>query len=304
MTPEERDLVRDLFVRLAELERERRDPDAERLIREGLARAPNAIYSLVQTVLLQDEGLRAANDHIVALQDEAARAQQGGQQQSGGSFLGDKRGSGGGSKWNTGDVIGGGPAPQSGGGGSVPRVGGSGQPMGAPPGFNRDGYRDDRYGGPGGGQQYGGPPGGAPPYGGSGAQPYGGPGGQPYGGPGGEPPRGGAMGGFLGTAAAVAAGAIGGSLLMGGIRSALGGQGGKGPASGALDHLAGKPPGGAAGGELSRDAGLNDVGRTPTKAAAAEKDEDEDDDEKNEDDDSGDDEIDHDQAQNDFDDQN
>jgi uncharacterized protein len=52
MTPEERELVRGLFDRLIGLETTPRDPDAERLIREGLSRAPNAAYSLVQTVLL------------------------------------------------------------------------------------------------------------------------------------------------------------------------------------------------------------------------------------------------------------
>jgi len=46
MTPQEQQLVADLFDRLASLEGQRRDPDAERLIREGLGRAPNAIYAL------------------------------------------------------------------------------------------------------------------------------------------------------------------------------------------------------------------------------------------------------------------
>src|SRR2546430_16195229 len=53
MTPEERNLIIDLFDRLATLEDAQRDPDAERLIREGLRQAPNAPYALVQTVLVQ-----------------------------------------------------------------------------------------------------------------------------------------------------------------------------------------------------------------------------------------------------------
>ena len=52
MTPQEQQLVADLFDRLASLEGQRRDPDAERLIREGLGRAPNSVYALVQSVLV------------------------------------------------------------------------------------------------------------------------------------------------------------------------------------------------------------------------------------------------------------
>ena len=42
MTPEERNLVIELFDRLATLEDAQRDPEAERLIRDGLRQAPNA----------------------------------------------------------------------------------------------------------------------------------------------------------------------------------------------------------------------------------------------------------------------
>jgi hypothetical protein len=78
----------------------------------------------------------------------------------------------------------------------------------------------------------------------------------------GYPPSGGG-GSFLGTAAAAAAGVIGGSLLMNGIRSAMGGHQ-AGAFSGAFDSLnrGDHTPwgGGAAGGDLSREAGVNDVG--------------------------------------------
>jgi hypothetical protein len=229
MTPEERDLVADLFKRLAELERNPRDPEAERLVREGQQRAPNAVYALVQTVLLQDEALKTANDHIAALEDELAQAKaqppQPQPQQAGAG------------KWNTGAVL----------RGSVPSVGRADQPMGVPPAYDRDrggyaeSYRD------------------APTQGG-----YGG----PFGGA--EPSRG---GGFLGTAAAVAAGAIGGGLLLNGIRSALGGQSqGSSPFSGAFDHLTGgrKPEAGNAGSdELARAAGLGDIGRSDSPFGAA-----------------------------------
>src|SRR5215468_9410240 len=74
MTPQEQQLVADLFDRLATLEGQRRDPDAERLIREGLGRAPNSVYALVQSVLVQDEALKRANGRIEELERAAAAA--------------------------------------------------------------------------------------------------------------------------------------------------------------------------------------------------------------------------------------
>lgn len=70
MTPQERQLVSDLFDRLAKLESTPRDADAERTIADGLQRAPNAIYPLVQTVLLQDEALRRADARLRELEGE------------------------------------------------------------------------------------------------------------------------------------------------------------------------------------------------------------------------------------------
>ena len=80
MTPQERQLVDDLFERLAKMEGAPRDPDAVAAIAQGLRAAPNAIYALVQTVLVQDEALRRANDRIQEL--ESLQAPQ--QEQSGG----------------------------------------------------------------------------------------------------------------------------------------------------------------------------------------------------------------------------
>jgi hypothetical protein len=68
MTPEERAQVVELFDRLATLEDAARDPEAERLIRDGLRQAPNAPYALVQTVLLQDEALKRANARMQELE--------------------------------------------------------------------------------------------------------------------------------------------------------------------------------------------------------------------------------------------
>lgn len=79
MTPQEQELVNELFDRLATLEANPRDPDAGRLIADGLKRAPHAVYALVQTALVQDEALKLANARI-----EELEAQVGGSQQQGG----------------------------------------------------------------------------------------------------------------------------------------------------------------------------------------------------------------------------
>src|SRR5579872_5196540 len=79
MTPQERQLVDDLFDRLSKMENAPRDADASAAIAQGLRIAPNAIYPLVQTVLVQDEALKRANSRIEELESQgAARQDQGG----------------------------------------------------------------------------------------------------------------------------------------------------------------------------------------------------------------------------------
>jgi len=70
MTPQERQMVAELFERLAKLENAPRDKDAARAIADGFAQAPNAIYPLVQTVLVQDEALKRADARIRELTGE------------------------------------------------------------------------------------------------------------------------------------------------------------------------------------------------------------------------------------------
>ncbi|MBI5261156.1 MAG: DUF2076 domain-containing protein [Bradyrhizobium sp.] len=81
MTPQERQLVDELFDRLSRLENAPRDPDAAAAISDGLRKAPGAVYALVQTVLLQDEALRRANSRIEQLEAATQAPEQG---QSGG----------------------------------------------------------------------------------------------------------------------------------------------------------------------------------------------------------------------------
>src|SRR5262249_17661711 len=79
MTPQEHQLVEELFDRLARLETAPRDAEAERAIADGTARAPHAIYPLGQTVLVQDEALKRADARIRELPgDEAAESGAGG----------------------------------------------------------------------------------------------------------------------------------------------------------------------------------------------------------------------------------
>jgi uncharacterized protein len=224
MTPQERQLIDDLFDRLAKLESAPRDPEAMSAIMQGLRTAPNSVYALVQTALVQDEALKRAHDRIQELE-----ATQPSQQTQGGGFLDSMR-----------DAIFGQGQPQGQGGGSVPHVRapdiGGGRPV-----WNSGQVMQQAPG-----QQYG-----QPPY----AQQYGAPQ---------QPAFGGGGGSFLGTAAAAAAGVVGGSMLLGSIRSMMGGGGNHqafGDSSG-FGNSSGnqKPWSDQSGSDLARDAGINDLG--------------------------------------------
>ena len=126
MTPAERQLVTELFDRLATLEDAQRDPDAERAIRDGLAQAPNAVYALVQTALVQDEALKNADARIQELEAQLGT----GNAPRQGGFLDNMRGSIWGRQEPRGSVpnVRPGDAPM----GTPPAFGGPGQPMGGP----------------------------------------------------------------------------------------------------------------------------------------------------------------------------
>jgi hypothetical protein len=214
MTPQERQLVADLFARLATLESAPRDAEAAGAVQDGLRQAPNAVYALVQTVLVQEEALKRADARIRALESADAPQPQGG-------FLDTMR-----------DALSGGRRGDDGPRGSVPNTGGNARwgtqtapGMQMAPGMQ------------------------------AGAQ------------PGAQQGPGERGGSFLGTAAATAAGVIGGSLLMNTIGSLFGnrGQNSGGQAFAGEDARAGgtsaeSPWGNAGGGELSREAGVNDIG--------------------------------------------
>jgi hypothetical protein len=232
MTPQERQLIDDLFGRLAKLESAPRDPDAVAAIARGLQQAPNAVYALVQTVLVQDEALKQAHHRIQDL--EQAQASQ--QSQSSGGFLDSMRET----------IFGSSQSQQR---GSVPNV--------PPPESSRPVWNSGQVMPQGqGGYQQGGYPQGGYQQGGYYDQGYGQPRGGLFGGGGGS---------FLGTAAATAAGMVGGSLLLNSFRGMMGG--GSHQAFGDTTIIEERPSqmpwgGDQSGGSLARDAGIDDIGRS------------------------------------------
>ena len=74
MTPQEQELVEELFDRLTKLENSSRDPAAERVIADGLRHAPQAT---LRTALVQDEALKRANARIEELQAQLGGGEQG-----------------------------------------------------------------------------------------------------------------------------------------------------------------------------------------------------------------------------------
>lgn len=100
LSRQDRDAIEELFVRLEEVEYRGgpRDVEAEALIRQKIARQPAAPYYLAQTVVVQQEALKAAERRIAELEMEQRAQRQRGpwdgngaperQQYGGGGFLG------------------------------------------------------------------------------------------------------------------------------------------------------------------------------------------------------------------------
>jgi hypothetical protein len=187
MSPDERQLLVDLFDRIRQNSKNPRDREAEAFISDQVRAQPYAPYLLAHTVIVQDQALRAANERLQQLEQHVREIDgDGGRQQGSGGFLG-----------GLGSLFGGGadrgPPPSS-----VPptRWGG---PQGGAPGYNQQ----TGYGQPQGGY----------------AQPQGGPwsGGPQY--------QQGGGGGFLKGALGAAAGVAGGVLLADSIRGLFHGAG-------------------------------------------------------------------------------
>jgi hypothetical protein len=201
MTPEERQVITAIFDRLRAAENQPRDPEAERLIVDLVARQPYAPYAMAQAVYVNEQALANFGKRVEQLEHELAEARSQAKPQSGGFFS---------------NLFGGGrseperePYPPQGGGspwGSQPQTyappprgyppAGQGYPSGPayPPGGQ--GYPGQAYPG----QAY--PPGPAPQPGPWGGQPQGG-------------------GGFLQSAVSTAAGVAGGVVLANMLTSAF-----------------------------------------------------------------------------------
>jgi hypothetical protein len=192
-----------LFERLAALENRPRDQEAVRAIEEGLQRAPNAVYALVQSVLVQDEALKRADARIRQLEQQSDVADELGEPRG---FLDNMR-----------EVLFGEDERRS----SVPSVRSSGTSAPSRP-LQGSGATDmgERLGM----QQ-------APSRGGS----------------------------FLGTAAAAAAGVIGGGLLLDSIRGMFNSDESFAEGSQARASDAISPWGTQESGDLARQAGIDDL---------------------------------------------
>ncbi|MGI4848560.1 MAG: DUF2076 domain-containing protein [Janthinobacterium lividum] len=192
MTPQENDALNALLGQLTQVSGVVKDPQADRLIQSAAAQQPDALYLLVQRVMLLDQALGAAKQQAATLQQQLDALQAQAQAQAPAaadkSFLDANA-------WGNGARS---AAPLR---AAAQEVSVTGRPLGVP-------------GGPGGA---GAMPGNQPPY----ASPA-----QGYEAPVAPQPRGGflsgAGGSMLGTMAATAAGVAGGAFLFQGIGSLLG----------------------------------------------------------------------------------
>lgn len=79
MTPTERDLLARLFDRIDAASTGPRDADAEDLINERVAANPSAPYRMAQTIAVQDEALKRAEERIRAFEAGSENASPAGQ---------------------------------------------------------------------------------------------------------------------------------------------------------------------------------------------------------------------------------
>jgi uncharacterized protein len=89
MTPDERQLINGLFDRMRGYDLPQKDREAEALINQSVRAIPDAPYMLVQSVLVQEQALEAANARVEELEARVRELEGAQPQQSGGgSFLG------------------------------------------------------------------------------------------------------------------------------------------------------------------------------------------------------------------------
>ena len=187
MSPEERQMLADLFERIRANAAATRDPQADAFINDAVRQQPYAPYILAQTVLVQQQALEAAAHRVSELEAQT-RASPPAQETS---FLGNLGRS----------LFGGGAAPPP-----------PPQPQ-RPSGYDASGYQRSAPQAP---PSYPPPPAYAPPPPGYAPQPG------PWGAAAAPPPGGGFLSGALKTAAGVAGGVVLGNAL----ENMIGGHGG------------------------------------------------------------------------------
>jgi uncharacterized protein len=145
MTPEERQMIANVFDRMRAVGRFEKDQDAEAFINQSVRQIPDSAYLLIQSVLVQEQALAGADERIRMLEGqvaslEAARAPAA--QASSGSFLG---GLFGGSKPAASVPVTGRQSPSFGGGGASPSPWGN---AANPTAGNSGGYQQQSQGQP------------------------------------------------------------------------------------------------------------------------------------------------------------
>lgn len=193
MTPDERQMLTGLFERIRSVSGGARDRDAEAFIADAVRAQPYAPYVMSQTVLVQEEAMKAAAQHIEQLEAKVKdlEANADSAKAGSGSFLGGLGKS----------IFGTAEAPRS----PVANAAtASPSPWGRTPA-----------------PQMGNPGPGFP-----GAAPYGGPPGGPYAAQGAPPMQAAAGGSFLKSAMGTAAGVAGGMMLANSLGNMFGGHGG------------------------------------------------------------------------------
>ena len=87
MTPQERELLSNLFDRLRQCEGNPKEPEAAAFIADAVARQPDAPYFMAQLLLVQDQALSAAQARIRTLEHAAETAGKAAQQTAAPRFL-------------------------------------------------------------------------------------------------------------------------------------------------------------------------------------------------------------------------
>jgi hypothetical protein len=87
MTPDEQNLIENLFERLRQADTTPKDAQADQLIRAKTTALPSAPYLLAQSVIVQEHALANAQARIAELENRLAAASQNAPASGGGSFL-------------------------------------------------------------------------------------------------------------------------------------------------------------------------------------------------------------------------